>query len=346
MKKYCVLLLAAAMFAACEPEKNDKGEKEKNGTASARYDAPELVDLGLPSGVKWAASDLGSTDPMVPGDYFSWGETEPSTTFSDSNKYIEYSGGHQYATKYSVSMRGGKVLDMKTVLEAEDDAATVGIGKGWRTPTYDDFMELLDNCEWRQQYTGEYPNEVGVIVATSLINGKTLTFLNKGHFSGREFLSRSMYMSSSMVCSAERACANNSIYVLYGTDLQGSGYRTCGMNVRPVYGGTASPFAWKVNADGNPTVSSTTATFGGTFNFAEEAGWTYRYYARLFDGVLGDTWCAQKDFTSRSAKVSFDGLTPNHTYYYVVCYEATKREGSYSYWQGGGSEVRSFTTAN
>lgn len=36
----------------------------------------------------------------------------------------------------------------KTVLDAEDDAATVNMGKEWRMPTEEDMRELLGECTW------------------------------------------------------------------------------------------------------------------------------------------------------------------------------------------------------
>ena len=38
--------------------------------------------------------------------------------------------------------------DGKTVLLAEDDAATVNLGNGWRTPKSKEFKELRENCTW------------------------------------------------------------------------------------------------------------------------------------------------------------------------------------------------------
>ena len=35
------------------------------------------VDLGLPSGLKWASCNVGANAPEEYGDYFAWGETEP-----------------------------------------------------------------------------------------------------------------------------------------------------------------------------------------------------------------------------------------------------------------------------
>ena len=39
------------------------------------------VDLGLPSGIKWATYNVGATTPEEYGDYFAWGETEPKEIY-------------------------------------------------------------------------------------------------------------------------------------------------------------------------------------------------------------------------------------------------------------------------
>ena len=35
------------------------------------------VDLGLPSGTRWASCNVGAVSPEAYGDYFAWGETLP-----------------------------------------------------------------------------------------------------------------------------------------------------------------------------------------------------------------------------------------------------------------------------
>ena len=41
------------------------------------YNGHEYVDLGLPSGLKWATCNVGAENPEDYGDYFAWAETEP-----------------------------------------------------------------------------------------------------------------------------------------------------------------------------------------------------------------------------------------------------------------------------
>ena len=41
---------------------------------------PVAVDLGLPSGTKWAAFNLFATSPEEYGSYFAWGDTSPNNS--------------------------------------------------------------------------------------------------------------------------------------------------------------------------------------------------------------------------------------------------------------------------
>ena len=37
---------------------------------------PHMIDLCLPSGLKWACCNVGATEPFEKGGYFAWGETK------------------------------------------------------------------------------------------------------------------------------------------------------------------------------------------------------------------------------------------------------------------------------
>ena len=133
-------------------------------------EAPKAVDLGL--GVKWAACNLGAIVPEEAGDFFAWGETEPKSNYSWSS-YQWCNGSETTLTKYNSDNSVG-VVDNKTILDLEDDAANVLLGGTWRLPTYDDFL-LLNNrsyCDW--QWTDSY-NDTGVMgyIITSKKSGYT-----------------------------------------------------------------------------------------------------------------------------------------------------------------------------
>lgn len=50
-------------------------ELELNAGVGVPKETMEYVDLGLPSGIKWAKCDLGGTSPEKYGDIYAWGET-------------------------------------------------------------------------------------------------------------------------------------------------------------------------------------------------------------------------------------------------------------------------------
>ena len=109
-----------------------------------------IVDLGLPSGLKWATCNVGATTPEDYGNYFAWGEVEPKTEYTwTTYKYCK--GTNKTMIKYCNNSTYGYngFTDNKTVLDPEDDAATVNWGGSWRMPTKSEQYELRNNCTWR-----------------------------------------------------------------------------------------------------------------------------------------------------------------------------------------------------
>ena len=115
---------------------------------SSEDSSEEVVDLGLPSGLKWRGWNVGASKPEEYGNYYAWAETSPKSNYSSSSyKYPATNLGDGmivYAKYDSTPIHG----DGKTVLEAGDDAATANLGNGWRTPTFKEFKELRENCTW------------------------------------------------------------------------------------------------------------------------------------------------------------------------------------------------------
>lgn len=111
-------------------------ELELNAGVGVPKETMEYVDLGLPSGIKWAKCDLGETSPEIYGDTYAWGETW--TKWSKDYYYFTDIVKGQY-TKYDSR-------DKRYFLEKEDDAAYLRLGEGWRIPTWNEMQELIDNC--------------------------------------------------------------------------------------------------------------------------------------------------------------------------------------------------------
>ena len=103
----------------------------------------EYVDLGLPSGTLWATCNVGASSPEEFGDFFCWGETSAKDWYEYST-YKYCMGSHLTLTKYCNNSEFGYngFTDDKTVLDPEDDAATVNMGEDWCTPSPDQLNEL------------------------------------------------------------------------------------------------------------------------------------------------------------------------------------------------------------
>lgn len=106
----------------------------------------EWVDLGLPSGTLWATCNVGATIPEDYGNYFAWGETAPKNYY-DWSTYKWCDRSHDTMTKYCTDSNYG-IVDNKTELDPDNDAAYVNWGPKWRMPSLEQQQELVDNCTW------------------------------------------------------------------------------------------------------------------------------------------------------------------------------------------------------
>lgn len=189
----------------------------------------KYVDLGLPSGLKWATCNVGADEPWEYGDYFAWGETEPKSTYTLST-YKWCRGSSDTMTKYCTDSSYGTV-DNKTVLDLEDDAAYVNMGAEWRMPTATEQDELMDNCTW----TWTTQNGVNGYKVTGK-NGNSLFLPATGCYNNGSSLNHAgsdgYYWSSSLDEIYPRYA-----YILYFFSLNfnyGYNYRSSGQSVRAV----------------------------------------------------------------------------------------------------------------
>lgn len=137
-------------------------ELELNAGVGVPKETMEYVDLGLPSGIKWAKCDLGETSPGKYGDEYSWGETWTKTN-NDYYYFTDIVEG-QY-TKYDSR-------DKRFFLEKEDDVAYLRLGEGWRIPTWNEVQELYDNCTVTESTLNGWPGAMFI----SKINNNYIFF--------------------------------------------------------------------------------------------------------------------------------------------------------------------------
>lgn len=141
-----------------------------------------FVDMGL--SVQWAKVNLGATTPLEFGNFYQWGDPEPKGECSWENyKWCE-GEDDSYAryTKYVVDAQYGwnGFTDGKGELDPEDDAATVAWGAEYRTPTWGEMEELINNCDWEWDTIQNVP----AAVATSKINGNKIILPAAGFHAG------------------------------------------------------------------------------------------------------------------------------------------------------------------
>lgn len=109
----------------------------------------EWIDLGLPSGTKWATTNVGASSPSDYGDYFAWGETSPKSSYSLATYIYNTIPDKYFFSKYVTESDYGNV-DGKKLLDKEDDAAHANWGEGWLMPSGDQFYELHGKCKWTE----------------------------------------------------------------------------------------------------------------------------------------------------------------------------------------------------
>ena len=197
-------------------------------------DVPEMVDLGLPSGLKWASFNLGATKPEECGQYFAWGETEPKEDYSWSTYRWCMNGSSSQLTKYCNQSSNGYngFTDNKMVLDWEDDAAAMALGGSWHMPTYTEWHELIDNCTWN---------------STTLngVYGEKFTSNRTGYTDKWIFLPAAGYWLSSLPSTDNPRLAYR---FECGSILELDGdYRCYGRPVRPVYGEVIRPLSIMLN---------------------------------------------------------------------------------------------------
>lgn len=230
-------------------------DKETNKTApievvvvkKQQQEVPaEAVDLELPSGTLWAAFNVGATKPEEYGLYFAWGETQgysaKESHYFGWNSYKWCNGSGKSLTKYNSKAEYG-VVDNKTTLDLEDDAAHANWGGQWHMPTNEQINELKSNCysEWTTQ------KGVEGMLYTSKKNGKTVFFPGAGirwefeyDWEGSGWLIWSSTVSEAEPSKAKDLSSSGS-YFYYGGYYLYPQTRYFGRSVRAVMDGGQQP---------------------------------------------------------------------------------------------------------
>jgi len=256
-------------------------EDSHNGWAmgvapSGVVDGHQWINLGLSSGILWAASNVGAVSSEAQGNYYAWGEVKTKSTYSLEN-YKYYNASSSAYTKYNST-------DEKTLLDPADDAAYVNWGKHWLMPSQAQFQELYDECEW----TWTTQNGVNGYKVQSKSNENSIFFPavnSTGSYT-------TLYWS--------RSIDNTSVAFLWFDDTEAlTGayqYRQNAALVRPIYNQEKSPVQYVTNI----TISNT--------SLALSIGETKKLSATLSpqDAVVSTIRWTSSD--ESVATVSSDGL--------------------------------------
>ena len=236
-----------------------------NGTAwnivnvfcpDASFDPAALVvDMGLPSGVKWAARDIDLTKPggfcdtpfTYMKSFFSWGNIDGHNPISNSAFDYNWGGVNDAEPYYEGQPYGstpGNTLTGNIAVGEDFDAARANLGAPWRMPTNAEFAELFANIKYinadgTEVDTTKADKRVTVngilgLYIESKINGARLFFSCSGYGNGRSWRNRGSfgYYWSSTWNSARNARSLS--FVSGGVLPQSNNYRYDGFALRPV----------------------------------------------------------------------------------------------------------------
>lgn len=239
-----------ATIIAIMAGKGGDGTPGGSDTGKAPKDAV-AVDLGLPSGTKWANMNVGAEKPEDYGLFFAWGETtgygsdtpdgrlfgwasykwmnEGQSSWQQVNKY-QVADGQTSGCWYDGD--GNFIGDGKPTLDLADDAARANWGGQWVMPTYEDMRELLDNTtsEWTTI------NGINGRKFTSKTNGNSIFLPAAGYRGGsslRDQASDGYYWSSSVYPSDSNG-ARSLDFDSGGANTYDYHGRFFGFSVRPV----------------------------------------------------------------------------------------------------------------
>lgn len=218
------LMLASLMgFVSC-------GDDEPDTVAEDNQKVAEYVDLGLPSGTLWATCNVCAKAPEETGGFYAWGELQTKAEYAWATyKWME----NQSITKYKK-----ETFDTTTEpaeLELTDDVAYQLKGSEWRTPSEEQWSELINECT----FTATTKNGVkGLLVAGKKNNVSIFLPIGGGYMSGTGHGDEGMgfYWSRTVNLRNDRfaSCISFIGGANAGGSIQRDMPRAAGANVRPV----------------------------------------------------------------------------------------------------------------
>ena len=198
-------------------------------------------------GPYWATTNIGAVDPWDSGYYFWWGDTVGYERKNDkwvasdgSSTNYEFKEGNTptYNKTIETLLSEGWIIskDGTYVLAPEHDAAQVQWGGDWRMPTYQELIDLKNNCVWT--WTTMYGVYGFVVTGKGDYASNSIFLPCAGYGDGT---SRSNYGSRGNYWSSVPYSNYNNAYELsFNSSDPSTSYcgRNYGLSVRPVQGFT------------------------------------------------------------------------------------------------------------
>ena len=136
----------------------------EQAATSGEENGHQWIDLGLPSGTKWATMNVGASSETDYGNYYMYGKG--ADTYQVTSSQSNYSG-------------------TENPLAASADTATQVWGGQWHMPTKEQCEELINNTtyEWVLNY-----QDSGINGSTFTANGQTLFIPAASVYNGNELM--------------------------------------------------------------------------------------------------------------------------------------------------------------
>ena len=241
-----VVAMLSFSVVSCSDDDNEK-------IPNTMINGHEAVDLGLPSGTKWATMNIGAFSAYDPGKYFQWGET----TYVNSEENIGWNSNYKIG---NIAYAGTNSADCGTESDAvfadgvisrdamgkwngniagndKYDAAKANWGGTWEMPTKAQMDELINLCTWTYTNSILDGGQSGYTVTGK--NGNSI-FLPLGGY--RQYLNLDRGGSCGCYWSAmvSQNMAADAYYLLFeinapsGNARVNAEERVRGFNIRPV----------------------------------------------------------------------------------------------------------------
>ena len=244
----------------------------------------EYVDLGLPSGVKWANCNIGSTTPEGYGGFYAWGELETKSEYTEAN--------YRWSGQSLGDISGNPNYDVARALWGAD----------WRIPTLNDYNELMERCTWEWITS----NDVAGYRITGP-NGNSIFMPAAGEcWSNESLVGRELRYWASTPYSETAYCLNADA----STKGMHVGQTYVGLKIRPVFGsssGTDEEYFSLETADINFGNSASDYTLGVNTNieWSAESSESWATVVKNDNSTLVVHVEENNAVSSRSASIKF-----------------------------------------